>query len=85
MTVEKLVNLSQIAQGIGSILTVLITIYVAFLVQAYTRKKDKLQVIIQKWTELQTINLAILANDKNMIAMEKIIYGDEFEPDLEQT
>jgi hypothetical protein len=85
MTTEQWVIASQIAQGVGSILTVLITIYVAILVQTYTKRKDRLEIIRHKWSEQQEINMKMLSDRENLIAFEKLVYGADHEPDEAQS
>jgi hypothetical protein len=85
MTTEQWVTASQIAQGVGSILTVFITLYVAIAVQTYTKRKDRLEIIRHKWSEQQAINMEMLSAKENLIAFEKMVYGPDHKPDEEQS
>ncbi len=68
---------AQVAQGFGSMLSVLVALYVALLLHGYTRRRDRLEFMRQRWHEQQEINLA-LTRDMELLKMaEFITYGRE--------
>jgi hypothetical protein len=66
---------AQIAQGFGALLSVLVALYIAMQVHNYTRRRDKLEFMRQRWHEQQTINLAVLSNPELIKVAETITYG----------
>lgn len=80
MSPEYMRHIAEILEGFGSFLTVLVTIYIALLVQNYTAKRDRLDVVRRKWEEVQTVNIAVLSHEENIAAFEQIVYGDDFKP-----
>ena len=83
MTLEQWVTLSQLFQGLGSVLTVLVTLYIAIIVQKYTIKKDKFDIFRFIWGEQQAINVAMLNSGDSLSVFEKIVYGDNHVVDKE--
>lgn len=69
---------AQTAQGFGALLSVLVAIYVALQVHNYTRRRDKLEFMRQRWHEQQTVNLALLSDPDLLKMAETITYGHEF-------
>ena len=83
MSVEEWVAYSQIAQGVGSVLAVFVTLYIAVLVQSYTRKKDRFDLVRDKWENAQAMNLAVLSGSENLRAFEAIVYGSRKRTDVD--
>jgi hypothetical protein len=75
---------SQIAQGVGSLASALITLVIGVYVYKYTIRKDKLDFLYRTWEEQQQINLANLNSDANISSFEKMVYGEAFSPNVEE-
>jgi hypothetical protein len=76
MTTAQWEFASTIAQGIGSILSVALAWWAAAKVYEYTKRKDRLDFLNQKWSIQQDINLQTLGNRDLAVDFEKIVYGD---------
>lgn len=66
---------SEIAQGLGSILSVFLAGWAAFIVQRYTRRKDRLDYLNHRWSIQQDINLQNVSDPKIALNFEKLVYG----------
>jgi hypothetical protein len=68
---------AQVAQGFGAMLSVLVALYVALLLHNYTRRRDRLEFMRQRWHEQQEINLALTRDTELLKLAEFITYGRE--------
>jgi hypothetical protein len=68
---------AQLAQGFGSMLSVLVALYVAMLLHNYSRRRDRLEFMRQRWHEQQQINLALTSDMELLKIAEFITYGRE--------
>jgi hypothetical protein len=67
---------SALAQGLGSILSVVITAWIAVMVRRYTKRKDHLDFLNHKWSIQQQINLDTLGRCDLALDFERMVYGD---------
>lgn len=58
----------------------LVSLYVYF----YNRRRDKLQFFFNNWNKQQDINLHCMGNEKTLMTVEGLIYGDEKNIDIEE-
>ena len=74
--------LSSAGQGIGSIGTMLVTIIISSMVYRYTKRKDRLDLYLRRWSVQQDVNISTISSDSNLIAAEKSIYGPDASVDI---
>lgn len=82
MDSSSIVIWSQVAEGAGSLASVLISGLIAIFVYKYTRNKDRLDFLLNRWSSQQEININQLNDDRNLEAFEKIVYGDSFKTSI---
>jgi hypothetical protein len=75
--IMDLAALSLYAQGLCAIGTLIASTIIAVLVYTHTRRKDRLDLILRRWTIQQDINLLNISSTENLETAERLVYGAE--------
>jgi len=68
---------AAIAQGVGSIGSLLVLGYISVRVHQHTKRRDKTDFIFRRWQEQQNINMLYAEHPDLQEVQEKIVYGDD--------
>lgn len=79
-----LVYWAPVGQAFGAIIQLIITIYIAAIVQIYARRRDFLDFMYRRWNEQQQLNISDLQSPGDLMILEKMVYGSSFLDDTEE-
>ena len=74
---------AEIAQGVGSLLSVVVLGWLTAKVYQHTTMRDKLDFIFRYWQGTQAVNIACLNDPALQERIEQLIYGKCFRSDIE--
>lgn len=77
----KWTEISDIVQGVSSVLSLILTAVITLLIQQYTKRKDRLDYLSHKWAIQQDINLQTIGDPNIALKFEQMVYGDSAELD----